>query len=198
MAAKASASKPSTLRIGNIAPDAKVKPPPLPPLAPPHLIQDDSLSRFLADICPGRRIKCTLARDAAQSADRAFLQTATLDLPDAECAEMLLLHADGAVFMGRRLTVTDPAADASTASASRATAPAADSKTLAKVRAACDLLPSASLDQLRHIMSLLDRVSQTDADHVRQVLLGSPELSLGNPKPFPHLNITLNPTPTPS
>ncbi len=100
-----------------------------------------------------------------------------MDLPDTETAEAILLHVDGAVFMGRRVTVIDPAAEASSANTSKASS-ASDAKTFAKVRAACELLPSASLDQLRSIMSLLDRVSQSDADHLRQVLMSNPELSL--------------------
>ena len=143
----------------------------------PHSSQDDALIRFLADLCPGRRIKCTLSRDVSQSHGNAYLQSATLDLPDAECAETLLLHADGAVFMGRRLTVVDPVAEAAITNSSKDPA-TSDAKTFAKVRAACELLPSASLDQLRSIMSLLERVSQSDAEHLRQVLLSNPELSL--------------------
>lgn len=120
-------------------------------------------------------MKCSLSRDAAQSRDNVFLQTATLDIADADCAEALLLHGDGAVFMGRRLTVVDAASEGSSSS-TKPSAP--DPKTYAKARAACDLLPTATPDQLRDIMALLCRLSQTDADHVRQVLLGNPALSL--------------------
>ena len=106
-----------------------------------------------------------------------FLQFATLDITDADCADALLLHADGAVFMGRRLTVVDAACDAS-ASNSSPKPSASDAKTQAKARVASDLLLSSTPDQLRDVMSLLCRLSQTDADHLRQVLMGSPELSL--------------------
>ena len=84
------------------------------------------------------------------SPDNAFLQTATLEVPDAECADVLLLHADGAVFLGRRLAFVDAAADApssssSSSSSSIKTNSASDVK---KLRTACDLIPTASVDQV--------------------------------------------------
>jgi hypothetical protein len=81
------------------------------------------------------------------SPDNAFLQTATLEVPDAECADVLLLHADGAVFLGRRLAFVDAAADApsSSSSSSTKTNSASDVK---KLRTACDLIPTASVDQV--------------------------------------------------
>ena len=182
MAAKVGATKPPVLRVCNIAAEAKVivafnnqfflltrftSPHPTAP-------QDDALLRFFSDICPGRRFKCTLSRDPSHSPENPFLQTATLDLPDAESAEALLLHADGAEFMGRRLSVVDAAADASSAGSSKVSS-ASEAK---KVRVACDLLPTANLDQLRDVMAVLGRLSQSDSDHVRQVLLSNPELSL--------------------
>jgi hypothetical protein len=101
----------------------------------------------------------------SQSPDSTFLQTATLELPDAECADTLLLHADGAVFLGRRLIVSDSASDAPSSSGSKINS-ASDVK---KLRLACDLIHSASVDHLRDIMSLFERMSQSDAEHVRQV-----------------------------
>ncbi len=94
-----------------------------------------------------------------------FLQTAVLEVPDADSTEALLLHADGALFLGRRLTVVDATADASSSTSGKSNT-ASDAK---KVRVACDTLPSATPDQLREVMSLLVRLSQNDADHVRQV-----------------------------
>ena len=79
------------------------------------------------------------------SPDNAFLQTATLEVPDAECADVLLLHADGAVFLGRRLAFVDAAADAPSSSSSIKTNSASDVK---KLRTACDLIPTASVDQV--------------------------------------------------
>jgi hypothetical protein len=85
------------------------------------------------------------------SPDNAFLQTATLEVPDAECADVLLLHADGAVFLGRRLAFVDAAADApssSNSSSSSSSIKTNSSSDVKKLRTACDLIPTASVDQV--------------------------------------------------
>jgi hypothetical protein len=122
-------------------------------------------------------MKCTLSRDSSESPDSIVLQSAIVEVPDAECFEALLLHADGVVFMGRRLTVVDATADA-LSSTNMKPLSASDAKAFAKVRAACDQISLATHDQLRDIMALLYRLSQSDPDHFRQVLMSNPELSL--------------------